>query len=235
MKIAVFVVGYTVDFDSYPSTIPVEFRSEFRNLLFDELIKHARKEKVDLAVLPGGFFRTDYPDKIAKFLEKHSPKVNVLVGRDNASGSKLEVLVVSPSGTFRKEIVEVYDQYKKAKNNKSKKKVILQSIKDRRFQIDNKMYTVFSCGDVLIPEIRKASPLTYCKAAFVLAHYTARRFSSSMRKIDMPIFLSHHLKNPWISQNYAYNGKFKKDDPKPLKKICDEFQGLKWIARVYSV
>jgi len=235
MKVAIFVVQYKIKFDEYPARINKEFRDGYRNPLFSKLVERACSEKVNLVVLPGGFFRTDYPDKIAKYLEKYPPKVNVLVGRDNASGSKLEVLVVSPSGTIRKEIVEVYDQYKKARNNESKKKAIRQSIKDRRFQIDNKMYTIFSCGDVLIPEIRKASPLTYCKAGFVLAHYTARRFSSSMRKIGMPIFLSHHLKNPWISQNYAYNGKFKKDDPKPLKKIYGEFQGLKWIARIYSV
>ena len=235
MKVAIFAVQYKIRFNEYPARINKEFREEFRNSLFSNQIEHARSEKVNLAVLPDGFFRTDYPDKIVKYLEKNQPKIHVLVGRDNACGSKLEVLVISPNGTIRKRIIEVYDQYKKAGSNKNKQKMIIQGIKDRRFQIDNKMYTAFSCGDVLIPEIRKASPLTYCKAAFVLAHYTALRFSSAMRKVEIPIFLSHHLKNPWDSQNYAYKGKFKKNDPMPIKKICGEFQGLKWIARVYSI
>ncbi|MBT9144958.1 hypothetical protein B9J77_04125 [candidate division NPL-UPA2 bacterium Unc8] len=199
MKVAIFAVQYKVKFNEYPTTLNKEFQESFRNEFFNELIIQARSEKVNLALLPDGFFRSDYPDRIVKFLKRNSPKINVLVGRDNTSGSKLEVLLVSPSGRIRKKIVEVYDQYKRARKNKSKKKAILQGIRDRRFQINNKMYTVYSCGDVLVSEIRKASPLTYCKAAFVLAHYTARRFSSSMRKVGIPIFLSHHLKNPWSS------------------------------------
>ena len=235
MKFAIFAIQYKVKFNEYPVTLNKEFREGFRNEFFNKLIFQSRSEKVNLAVLPGGFFRSGYPDKIVKFLKRNPPKVNVLVGRDNTSGSKLEVLRISPTGKIRKVIVEVYDQYKKARKNKSKQKAILQGIKDRRFQISNKMYTVYSCGDVLVPEIRKASPLTYCKAAFVLAHYTARRFSSSMRKVGIPIFLVHHLKNPWSSQNYAYKGKYKKDDPIPLKKIRGEFKGFKWIARIYTV
>jgi len=230
MKVAIFAVQYKAkNFDNaYVNPVPKEFQSEVRIRLFDELINHSRNNKIHLVILLGGFFRTDSPAGIANRLKHYPPKINVLVGWDNVDGDKREVWVIAKNGSITKRILEAYE---KNKSDKGKSKLI--NISDRRFQINNNMYSAYCCGDIIIDK-RK---FTYSKAAFVLAHSSApgRSFTPSMRKLGIPTFLSHHLKNPWISQNYAYNGKYKKDDSNPLKKIRGEFQGLKWIARIYSV
>ena len=154
------------------------------------------------------------------------PKVKVLVGRDNKCGNQLEAWVVSPNGHITKRITEawIYEG--------SKRLDVLNSITDRRFQLHNKKYAIFCCGDVLIDKRR--SPITNSKAAFVLAHYRAkgRNFTPSMRNLGMPAFLSHHVKHPYKTISFAYNGK---NDLKPIDELKGEFQGLKWIARIYCV
>lgn len=228
MKVAVFAIQYTVKYLGWGrDPIPPELRSRFRLPFFHELMKQMQNQKVDLAILPGGFFRCDSVAGIANALLHHPPKISILVGHDDVSCKYREVLVIAPNGRLTKRIPEAW-----ISPRKFSEEILSQT--DRRFQLHNKMYAVFCCGDILLWAKQNRKVPTYSKAAFVLAHYTARRFSSSMRKADKLIFLSHHLRKPWPSQNYAYKGKFKKNDPKPIKKICGEFQGLKWIARVYS-
>ena len=74
MKVAIFAVQYKVKFNEYPATLNKEFREGFRNEFFNKLIFQARSEKVNLAVLPGGFFRSDYPDKI---VDGRNPKIQI--------------------------------------------------------------------------------------------------------------------------------------------------------------
>lgn len=225
MKVAVFAVEYTVyELGWNRNPIPSELRSEFRVPFFHKLITHAQDQRVELAVLPGGFFRTDSPGGIANRLRHYPPKVTVLVGCDNVKGNKCEVWVIAPNGKIKRRIPEAYI-YKN-----SKRQAVL-SRTDRRFQINNKLYSAYCCGDVIIDH-RK---FTYSKAAFVLAHYSAkgRSFTPSMRKLGIPTFLSHHVKNPYSIEYFAYNGK---KSLKPIKEFWNgRFQGLRWIGRVYSV
>jgi hypothetical protein len=230
MKVAIFAVQYKAkNFDNaYVSPVPREFQSKVRIQLFDELINHSRNNKIHLAILPGGFFRTNSPGGIANRLKHYPPKINVLVGWDNVAGDKREVWAIAKNGSITKRIPEAYE---KNKSDKGKSKLI--NISDRSFQITNNMYSAYCCGDIIIDK-RK---FTYSKAAFVLAHFSApgRSFTPAMRKLGIPTFLSHHVKKPSLKNNeyFAYNG------GKLLKPI-DEFkntesQGLNWIARIYSV
>ena len=231
MKVAIFVVEYRAKKfdDSYRYPIPREFRSECRNFLFNELIGYVKKEKVDLAVFPGGFFRTDSPGDIINSLKYCPPEIKVLVGWDNVAGNKREVWVVAKNGSITKRIPEAW-----ISSHKFSVEILSQT--DRRFQFCNKTYAAFCCGDILLWTKQNRKTPTYSKAAFVLAHYTARRFSSSMQKLEIPTFLSHHVRDPYNTISYAYNGKYKKNDPEPIgKSIKSEFQGLKWVARIYSI
>lgn len=231
MKAAVFTVEYRVkDLGWGREPIPPEFRSSSRLSLFHELIKIIHRQKVDLAVLPGGFFRTDSPGGIINGLKYRSPEINVLVGWDNVAGNKREVWVIAKNGSITKRIPEAW-----ISPRKFSAEILSQA--DRRFQINNKMYSAYCCGDVIIDKRR----FTYSKAAFVLAHSSApgRSFTPAMRKLQIPVFLSHHVKNPSIKNNeyFAYNGK---KDLEPKTELEGKFQGtkckkLKWMARVYSV
>ena len=229
MKVAVFAIQYTAKkFDNtYRKQIPKEFSAEKRNLLFDELIKKSRKNGVELAVLPGGFFRTNRPGGIANGLRHYPPKINVLVGWDNVNGDKREVWVIAKNGSITKRISEAYE-----KNKPDEGRSKLTDILDRRFKINNKTYSAYCCGDIIIDK-RK---FTYSKAAFVLAHCSApgRSFTPAMRKLGIPTFLSQHVKYPHKTVSFAYNGMYKKDNPKS-KEFCGDSQGLKWIGRIYSV
>ena len=231
MKIVVFTIQYTVsDFGWEQDPVPVELRSNIRMPLFYELIKYARYQQAKLAVLPGGFFRVDRSGGIANTLRHCPPRITVLVGRDNEKCNYREGWVIASNGTINRRIPQAW-----ISPNKFSKDVLRNT--ERRFQINNKMYSIFCCGDVII--YKKKIP-TYTEAAFVLAHYSAtgRNFTPSMRKLDIPTFLSHHVKYPYNTDNFAYNGKKK---IYPVKKaIKGEFKGLKskklkWIARVYSV
>ena len=237
MKVVIFVVQYKgfKKFDnSYKKPIPIDFTSDVRNSLFDNLIKKACKKNVDLAVLPGGFFRTDSPGGIANGLKHHPPKITVVVGWDNVLGSKSEAWVIDPDGVIKVRYPEAW----KSPGNFNKK--ILSSINDRTFDVREKKFAVFCCGDVLIDNKEHAGrkpPIFDSRAAFVLAHSSAsgQSFTPAMRKLVMPVFLSQHVKWPSLKNNeyFAYNGK------KPLEPI-DEFedkrsQSLKWIARIYSI
>lgn len=234
VKVAVFAVEYTVEELGWGrNPIPVELRSEFRIPFFHELVKRAREEKVDLAVLPGGFFRADKPGVIAKALKTSPPKIIVLVGCDNVAGKKCEVWIVGLNGSIKKVIPQAWI------HKKSERQTVLKSITDRRFQLHNKMYAVFCCGDVLIDH--RKPPIAGSKVAFVLAHYSAtgRSFTPAMRKLGIPVFLSHHVKNPSLKNNeyFAYNGT---KDLEPKTELEGKFQRskckkLKWIARIYSV
>ena len=181
-------------------------------------------------MLPGGFFRTNFPGGIVNALKQQPPGIYVLVGRDNETCSKREVWVIGRSGSIKRRIPEAW----KSKGRFSQD--TLNRITDRRFQLDNRMYAIYCCGDVLIDD-RKA-PITYSEAAFVLAHNSAngRQFTRSMRKLEMPVFLSQHVKYPYNTDGFAYNGN---DDIKPIKKALKGkskgLKELKWIARIYSV
>jgi len=229
MKVAILSIQYTIkNFGWGRRPIPSELRSKFRFPFFQELIKQVQHHNVGLVVFPGGFFRSDYPHNIASFLENNPPKVNVLFGRDNERGNICEVWVIAPNGKVSRKIPEawIYKSFKR--------QAVLNRIKDRRFQIYNKFYSAYSCGDVMIDH-RKS---TDSKASFVLAHYSAkgRSFTPSMRKLAIPTFLSHHVKDPENTISFAYNGKYEKNMPKPIvEPIKGKFQGLKWIARVYCV
>lgn len=232
MKVAVFTVQYNIIRWSNCS-IPREFRSEFRNNLFEELIKCARAEKVDLAVLPGGFYRTNFPGGIANSLKYYPPKITVLVGWDNMPGQKREAWVVAPNGKIKTKIPEAW------KSSGKFDKGILNSIDDRRFRLGKKMYAAFCCGDILIDNEQNAGrkpPIFNSKAAFVLAHNSAkgRSFSPAMRKLGIPVFLSHHVRNPYNTVSFAYKGKYKKNDPRP-KEIYDKYKKFKWVARIYTI
>ena len=227
MKVAVFAVQYTVkDLGWGRVPIPPELRSKLRIPFFHELVKRAREEKVDLVVLPGGFFRTNFPGGIANRLRHYPPKISVLVGRDNVKCNNQEAWVIAPNGTINRRVPEAWISSTKFSEN------ILRNT-ERRFQINNKWYSVYCCGDVIIDD-RK---FTYSKAAFVLAHHSSsgRFFTPSMRRLEISTFLSHHVKYLYNTVSYAYNGKYKKNKPQPIKKIYGEFQGLKWIARIYSI
>jgi len=241
MKVAVFAVQYKgfKKFDnSYKKPIPIDFTSDARNCLFDSLIKKARRHNVDLAVLPGGFFRTDSPGGIANGFTYYPPKIAVVVGWDNVLGSKSEAWVIRPDGKIKVKFPEAW----KSSGNFNKK--ILYSIDDRTFDYRGKKFAVFCCGDVLIDNEEHAGrkpPIFDSCAAFVLAHSSApgRSFTPAMRKLQIPVFLSHHVKYPSIKNNeyFAYNGK---KNLEPKTELEGKFQGtkfkeLKWIARVYSI
>ncbi len=229
MKVAVFTVEYTVS-EFWPSSIPRELRADCRVPLFHELCDYAKGQEIDLVVLPGGFFRSNFPGGIANALRHHPPNITVLVGCDNVSGSECEVWIVHPNGNIGRKIPEAW---------KSKGRFCqdtLNRITDRRFQLDNRMYAVYCCGDVLIDD-RKA-PITYSEAAFVLAHNSAsgRQFTRSMRNLERPVFLSQHVKYPYNTDGFAYKGN---DDIKPIAKALKGkskgLKELKWIARIYSI
>ncbi len=221
------MVEYRIsDFGWASASIPRELRSDCRVPLFHELTDYAKGQGADLVVLPGGFFRTDFPGGIVNALKQQPPGISVLVGRDNVVGSECEVWIIHPTGKIGRRIPEAW----KSKGRFSHD--TLNRITDRRFQLDNRMYAVYCCGDVLIDD-RKA-PITYSEAAFVLAHNSAngRQFTRSMRKLEMPVSLSQHVKYPYNTDGFAYKGNI---DLKPLTIWKGKCQGLKWIARVYSV
>ncbi len=221
------MVEYRIsDFGWASASIPRELRSDCRVPLFHELTDYAKGQGADLVVLPGGFFRTDFPGGIVNALKQQPPGISVLVGRDNVVGSECEVWIIHPTGKIGRRIPEAW----KSKGRFSHD--TLNRITDRRFQLDNRMYAAYCCGDVLIDD-RKA-PITYSEAAFVLAHNSAngRQFTRSMRKLEMPAFLSQHVKYPYNTDGFAYKGNI---DLKPLTIWKGKCQGLKWIARVYSV
>lgn len=229
MKVAVFAIQYTVKYLGWGrDPIPPELRSGFRLPFFYELIRQIQNQKINFAVLPGGFFRCDSIAGIVNSLLHHPPKISVLVGRDDVSCKYREVLIIAPNGRLTKRIPEAWISLRKFSAERL-------SQTDRRFQLCNKMYAVFCCGDILLWAKQNRKAPTYSKAAFVLAHYTARRFASSMRWLGIPTFLSHHVKDPYNTVNYAYNGKYKRNRPKLIKEPWGEFQGLKWIARIYSI
>jgi len=217
------------DFGWGRNPVPLELRSDCRVPLFHELIQHSMAQGIDLVVLPGGFFRTDYSGGIVNALKQHPPKISVLVGCDDVACGQREVWVVAPNGRITRRIPEAWiSTYRFSQ-------AVLDSITDRRFQLDNKMYAVFCCGDVLIDK-RKA-PITYSKAAFVLAHNSAngRQFTPSMRKLKMPAFLSQHVKHPYNTVGFAYNGNSDLQANITLKGKSKGMKELKWIARIYSV
>ncbi len=221
------MVEYRIsDFGWASASIPRELRSDCRVPLFHELTDYAKGQGADLVVLPGGFFRTDFPGGIVNALKQQPPGISVLVGRDNVVGSECEVWIIHPTGKIGRRIPEAW----KSKGRFSHD--TLNRITDRRFQLDNRMYAVYCCGDVLIDD-RKA-PITYSEAAFVLAHNSAngRQFTRSMRKLEMPVFLSQHVKYPYNTDGFAYKENI---DLKPLTVWKGKCQGLKWIARVYAV
>ncbi len=221
------MVEYRIsDFGWASASIPRELRSDCRVPLFHELTDYAKGQGADLVVLPGGFFRTDFPGGIVNALKQQPPGISVLVGRDNVVGSECEVWIIHPTGKIGRRIPEAW----KSKGRFSHD--TLNRITDRRFQLDNRMYAVYCCGDVLIDD-RKA-PITYSEAAFVLAHNSAngRQFTRSMRKLEMPAFLSQHVKYPYNTDGFAYKENI---DLKPLTVWKGKCQGLKWIARVYAV
>lgn len=228
MRFIVFTIEYTVsDFGWGRNPVPVELRSDCRIPLFCDLIKCANDQNVSLAMLPGGFFRTDFPAGIISALRHNPPEIAVLVGRDNRANNHCEIWVIAPSGRIRRKIPEAWI-YKR----ESKRQSVLDSITDRRFQLKDKMYAVFCCGDVIIDE-RKAL-ISKCGAAFVLAHYSAkgRNFTQAMRDLGIPVFLSHHVKYPYNTISFAYNGDI---DLRPITELKGESQGLKWMGRVYSI
>lgn len=221
------MVEYRIsDFGWASASIPRELRSDCRVPLFHELTDYAKGQGADLVVLPGGFFRTDFPGGIVNALKQQPPGISVLVGRDNVVGSECEFWIIHPTGKIGRRIPEAW----KSKGRFSHD--TLNRITDRRFQLDNRMYAVYCCGDVLIDD-RKA-PITYSEAAFVLAHNSAngRQFTRSMRKLEMPVFLSQHVKYPYNTDGFAYKENI---DLKPLTVWKGKCQGLKWIARVYAV
>ncbi len=221
------MVEYRIsDFGWASASIPRELRSDCRVPLFHELTDYAKGQGADLVVLPGGFFRTDFPGGIVNALKQQPPGISVLVGRDNVVGSECEVWIIHPTGKIGRRIPEAW----KSKGRFSQD--TLNRITDRRFQLDNRMYAAYCCGDVLIDD-RKA-PITYSEAAFVLAHNSAngRQFTRSMRKLEMPVFLSQHVKYPYNTDGFAYKENI---DLKPLTVWKGKCQGLKWIARVYAV
>lgn len=154
MKIAVFAIQYKIKFDSYSidkfNRPPEEIRSELRNSLFDELINSARENKVNLAVLPAGFFRSANSSGIANRLNHYPPGIHVLVGWDNLAGGKREVWVVKSDGQIQKRIAEAWKCSGKFDRN------ILNTITNRRFRVGNKNYAVFCCGDILIDNEQNA-------------------------------------------------------------------------------
>ena len=226
------MVEYRIsDFGWASASIPRELRSDCRVPLFHELTDYAKGQGADLVVLPGGFFRTDFPGGIVNALKQQPPGISVLVGRDNVVGSECEVWIIHPTGKIGRRIPEAW-----VKKKKSELEAALRNITDRQFQLNNKMYAVFSCGDVLIDKRR--GPITYSKAAFVLAHHSAkgRHFTRSMRKLEMPAFLSQHVKYPYNTDGFAYKGN---EDIKPISKALKGkskgLRKLKWIARIYSI
>ncbi len=221
------MVEYRIsDFGWASASIPRELRSDCRVPLFHELTDYAKGQGADLVVLPGGFFRTDFPGGIVNALKQQPPGISVLVGRDNVVGSECEVWIIHPTGKIGRRIAEAWKSKGKFSHD------TLNLITDRRFQLDNRMYEAYCCGDVLIDD-RKA-PITYSEAAFVLAHNSAngRQFTRSMRKLEMPVFLSQHVKYPYNTDGFAYKENI---DLKPLTVWKGKCQGLKWIARVYAV
>jgi hypothetical protein len=232
MKVAIFAIQYTLKKSFWSPKVPTEFYSNSRISLFNELIQCSQSKGIKLVVLPGGFFRTDSPGGIANALKHCPPKMHVLAGRDNVFGDQREVWIIKPSGLIRK-IPEIWSRgwWNKTEAERQKE---FNRIYDRRFQVKNKTYAVFGCGDIIIDD--RLSPIADCKAAFVLAHYSSpgRSFTPAMRRLKKPIFLSHHVKHPYNTTYFAYKG-----DKLPLKPDYEFWnensQGLEWIARVYSV
>lgn len=229
MKVLIYTIEYRVSEIGWGrDPIPREFSSELRIPLFHELIEYANVQKVSLVVLPGGFFRTDHPAGIANALKHNPPQLNVVVGRDDKANKFSEVWVMAQNGTIRRKIPEAWIQQK----NESKRQSILEDVSDRRFQIRNKFFAAFCCGDVIIDK-RKA-PITNSEATFVLSHYSAkgRNFTPSMRKLNIPVFLSHHVRDPYSTTNFAYHGN---RDLKADTELKGKSQGLKWISRIYTI
>jgi hypothetical protein len=232
MKVAIFIIEYSLNsnFNEYPTSVPKEFRNGIRIQFFSELIEYSLKKDVDLVVLPGGFFRTDSLVGISNSLKHKSPGLNVLVGRDNTTGSHMEVLVISPSGRIKKRIPEAWE----SAGEFSQK--TFNSIKDRRFRVRNRLFAAYSCGDVIIDQ--RKTPIIYSEGAFVLAHYSAkgRNFTPAMRKLNMPVFLSHHVSYPYNAHGFAYCGK---RNLKPIIEECNTFEcnakQLAWKARLFSI
>jgi hypothetical protein len=229
MKVVIFSIEYRAfELGWGRNPIPRELRSDIRIPLFHELAQLGFDRKASLIVFPGGFFRTDFPAGIAGSLKRIPPKTTVLVGRDNKAGNKLEAWVVAPSGRIRRKIPEAWIHKKE-----SKRQSVLDSISDRRFQHENRLYAVFCCGDVIIDKRR--APITHSKAAFVLAHYSAKgiHFTPSMRSLNIPVFLSHHVKDPYNTVNFAYQG------DRNLRPLIPPFKGkslgFRWIGRIYSI
>jgi hypothetical protein len=231
MRLAIFAIQYVAKGFFWSSRFNREFCSDSRILLFSKIIKCCLKREIDLAVFPGGFFRTDSPYKFTRALKKNPPKINVLVGHDNVLGDQREVWIIEPSGMLRK-IPEIWSKTWWDKTDKEHQKEF-NRINDRCFQVKNKTYAVFGCGDVIIDN--RISPIAGSKAIFVLAHYSSpgRSFTPAMRRMKKPAFLSHHVRHPYETTYFSYKG------DKPLKPNYEfwneDSQELEWIARVYSV
>jgi len=226
MKVAVFVIGYTHN--------KREFGIPHRIRFFHELTQHAKKQKIDLVVLPGGFFRTNSPKIVINALKCQPPQVTVLVGCDNMNFTESKVWVVASNGKIVKELPEAW------KSSYKFSKTVLNSINDRRFSFKNKIFSIFSCGDILIDNELNAGrkpPIFNSKAAFVLSHFSAkgRSFAPHMRNLEIPVFLSHHVKWPYDTVSFAYNGNYNAR-PKPIAEFWNEkTEGVEWMARVYPI
>ena len=110
MRAAVFNVELTLEEFWPDGRVPVELRSDCRIPLFHEIVGHARSAGVHLAVLPGGFFRTDRPGGIAAAIKKNPPRIRVLVGRDDVSGVRREAWAVTRAGGVSKRFPEIWTE-----------------------------------------------------------------------------------------------------------------------------
>jgi hypothetical protein len=229
MRIIIFTIEYRVSELGWGrNPIPRELRSDIRIPLFHELAQIGFDLNAFLIVLPGGFFRTDLPAGIAGALKRNPPKITVLVGRDNKAGNFCEIWVVTQNGRIRKRTPQAWIH-----ESESERQSVMEKINDRRFQLRNKMYASYCCGDVIIDKRR--NPITHSKAAFVLAHYSAKgiNFTPPMRSLKIPVFLSHHVKDPYNTVNFAYEGD--KDIRPLIPPLKGKSLGFKWIGRMYSI
>lgn len=203
-----------------------------RCLLYSNILDQLRSSYLDLLIFPGGFFCGANWEQFSGCLKMNPPNVTLVVGWDEKPGKKnksgkiqkrkREVWAVSRKGQIKMRIQEAW--------GRSDAKEVLKKVSERRCLIDRNDVDLYCCGDVLIDERKFEGEIVA-----VTAHCSAkgRAFSRAMRSLEKPAFLSHFVKHPYKTTDFAYCGTEKLKSKEPIQRYFQE--KIKWQARIYNI